>query len=112
MAFIAITGANLTFTGKSGRVYQMAFTKATAVGMVTFTNDGQTFWRAPEDVKITDGFIADAINKADSLDLYANSLYTGNKFMAYTMYASLGVNRVSSGWIRAGTQIALYFNSA
>lgn len=111
MAFVALTAASITMKGKSGRIYELAMTKATAVGFVTFTNDGQTFWRAPEDVMVIDGFIGDTINAGDYMDIYANTLFTGLRILEKKLSTTVTGNRVVSGWIRAGSQIALYHNS-
>lgn len=112
MAFVALTAASVTLRGDSGRIYELALTKATAVGFVTFTNDSQTFWRAPENVTIIDGFVGDSINAGDYLDLYVNSLFTGVKYMEKKMTTTVTGNRITSPKIRAGSQIALYHYSA
>lgn len=112
MAFVALTAASLTFRGDSGRIYELAISKATAVGFCTFSNDSQTFWRAPENVTVIDGYIGDSINSTDYLDLYVNALFTGVRWMEKKMGVTLAGNRIASPKIRAGAQIALYHYSA
>lgn len=114
MAFVALTGATISMRGKSGKPYALPLTKATAVGFCTFTQDGQTFWRAPEDVYVEDGYISDTINAADYLDIYLNSIVMPQmRILEKQLTNTTAVPRImKSGWIRAGTNIALYHYSA
>lgn len=114
MAFVAITASSITLQGRSGKLYTLAFTKATAVGMVTFTQDGQTFYSLPEQCRIVDAYVGDAVNATDYFDVYVNSQVRPNM----RIYSD-GVNNATtvprlttSSWIAAGAQFALYHYSA
>jgi len=114
MAFVALAAAQLTMKGRSGKFYNLPFTKATAVGFASFTQDGQTFWICPEDVFIADGYIGDAVNAADYLDVYLDSQQKVQlRIYEKGVNAATTVPRLApSGWIKAGTQISLYHYSA
>ena len=114
MAFVAITASSVTLQGKSGKLYNLAFTKAAAVGMVTFTQDGQTFFQLPEQCRIIDAYVGDAVNATDYFDIYVNS-----QVRPQLRIYSDGVNNATtvprltpSSWIGAGAQFAVYHYSA
>jgi len=113
MAFVAITSATLTLRGKSGTMYVLPFTKATAVGFVTFTQDAQTFWTVPEDCQIVDCYVGDAVNAADYADVYLNSIQKIQmRIMVAAVHAATTVPHIaSSSWIRGGSQFAMYYYS-
>ena len=114
MAFVPITAATVTLQGRSGAIYQLAFTKATAVGMCTFTQDAQTFYAVPEDCRIVDMYIGDTVNKTDYIDPYVDSVQKiQQRVYVYNAYANTTVPRIPpSSWIRKGSQFAMYFYSA
>lgn len=114
MVFVAITAASLTMLGRSGKTYQVGFTKATAVGYVTFNTDSQTFKILPEDMCIVDGYVADAVNAADYLDIYINGLIKPEaRLNPKGIYAATTLPRTPrSAWMRAGSQFAMYYSSA
>lgn len=114
MAFVALTGATVNMRGASGKPYALPITKAAAVGFCTFTQDGQSFWTAPEDVYIEDAYISDTVNAADYLDVYLNSIVMPQmRILEKQLTNTTAVPRIMrSGMIRAGTKIALYHYSA
>jgi len=114
MAFVALTAASLTFQGRSGKVYNIPFTKATAVGYVSFTQDGQTFWKLPEDCRIVDGYIGDSVNATDYLDIYVDSIQKiQSRIYEDSVNNATTVPRLApSSWIRGGSQLSLYHYSA
>jgi hypothetical protein len=114
MAFVAITAGSVTLQGRSGKIYQLPFTKATAVGMVTFTQDGQTFYRLPEDCRLIDAYIGDAVNATDYLDWYLDGIQKIQmRIYEDAVNNATTVPRVApSSWIRVGTQLSLYHYSA
>jgi len=112
MAFVPLVATSVTFQGDSGKIYELALTQPSAVGMCTFANDSQSFWRAPENVKIIDGWTGDSVNAGDYLQLYVNSIFTGHQYYMKKMTTTVGTNRISSPRIAAGAQIALYHYSA
>ena len=114
MAFVAITAGTLVLQGRSGKMYNLAFTKATAVGLASFTQDGQTFYKLPEDARIVDCYIGDTINKTDYIDCYLDSIIKPQmRIYAYGAYANTTTPRITpSGMIRAGTQFQIYWYSA
>jgi len=114
MAFVPITAATVTLQGRSGKIYSLAFTKATAVGLINFTQDGQTFYKLPEDCRIVDMYIGDTVNKTDYFDVYLDSIIKPQmRIYAYGAYANTTVPRIApSSMIRANTQLSIYFYSA
>jgi len=114
MAFVPITAATLTFLGRSGKTYIIPWTKATAVGFASFTQDGQTFWKAPEDIRLVDAYIGDAVNAADYADFYLDSVQKIQmRLMVNAINDATTVPRTApSPWIKAGTQLSLYYYSA
>ena len=114
MAFVPITAGTVVLRGASGKMYNLAFTKPTAIGMVVFTQDGQTMYRLPEACNIVDLYIGDTINKTDYLDVYCDSIVKPQaRIYAYGAYANTTVPRITpSSMMRAGTQFAMYFYSA
>jgi len=114
MAYVALTAAVLILQGRSGKNYTIPFTKATAVGFCSFTQDGQTFFNLPEDCRIIDSYIGDAVNAADYVDIYLNSLLKMQmRLMLKGIYAATTVPHLApSSWMRAGTQLSLYHYSA
>jgi hypothetical protein len=114
MAFVPITAASLTLQGKSGKVYTLPFTKATAVGMITFTQDGQTFYRLPEDCRLIDAYIGDAVNATDYLDFYLDGIQKiqMRQFVDAINNATTVPRTAPSSWIRGGTQLSCYYYSA
>ncbi len=114
MAFVALTGAQITLRGRSGKFYVLPFTKATAVGFCTFTQDSQNFWSLPEDCVYADAYIGDAVNAADYLDTYLNSeLKIQLRILEKAVNSATTIPRIApTGWIRGGTQLSLYHYSA
>lgn len=113
MAFVPLTAAKITLQGAvSGQRMDLDFTKATAVGMVTFTRDLQTFAQINEDFFIADGYTADAVNAADYLEVYVGGITTGRRISGGILKtAPTGPNRMMVGPIKKG-QLALYWYSA
>lgn len=113
MAFVALAAAVLTFQGRSGQMYQIPVTKATAVGLVTFVQDGTTTWFAPEDVILVDGYIGDSINAGDYLDFYVNNIVRPQLRVMEKVLTSTTTNRKITGqWIRKDAAIGVYHYSA
>ena len=113
MAFVALAAAVLYFKGKSGRTYSIPITKATAVGLVTFTQDGTTTWFAPEDVILYDGYIGDTINAGDYLDFYVNNTVKPQLRILEKLLTNVNAtNRVTGQWIASGAAIGIYHYSA
>jgi hypothetical protein len=114
MAFVAITAASLTLQGRSGKIYTLPWTKATAVGYATFTQDGQTFYRLPEDCRIIDAYVGDSVNAADYLDLYLDGIQKIQMriFVDAVNNATTVPRLPPSSWIRGGTQLSMYYYSA
>lgn len=113
MAFVALTAAVLYFKGKSGRTYSIPFTKASAVGLVTFAQDGTTQWFAPEDVIAYDGYIGDTINAGDYLDFYVNNTVRPQMRIIEKLLTNVNAtNRVTGQWIGSGAAISIYHFSA
>mgnify|MGYP003394539715 CR=1 FL=1 len=113
MAFVALAAAVLTFEGRTGRRYQIPITKATAVGLCTFVQDGTTTWYAPEDIRLIDGFIGDAINAGDYLDFYVNNTVRPQlRIMEKILTSVTAVNKVVGQWIANGAAVSIYHYSA
>lgn len=113
MAFVALAAAVLTFQGRSGRTYQIPITKATAVGLCTFTQDGTTTWYVPEDVILVDGYIGDSINPADYLDFYVNNIVRPQLRVIEKLLTSTTTNRKVTGqYIAKGAALSVYHYSA
>lgn len=113
MAFVALTRCTVTIQGaRSGQRVALDVTKATAVGMVTFTRDSQTFAQINEDFFIADVYTGDAVNAADYLEIYINGMTTSRRIQGGIMKtAPTGANRLMEGAIPKG-QFALYWQSA
>ncbi len=111
MAFVALASTSITFLGRSGAIYELPITQATAVGYSIFP-DANPFIRFGEDVKIVDGFTADSVNAADYLQLWVNSKDTGFRYLLKKMTSTVSAGRITSSWIMAGAQIQLYHQSA
>lgn len=114
MAFVALVATSLTLQGRSGKVYQLAVTKATAVGFCTFTQDGQTFYNLPEDCRVIDAYVGDAVNAADYLDFYLDGIQKIQmRIFEDGVNNATTVPRIApSSWMRAGSQLSLYHYSA
>lgn len=114
MAFVPLVSASLSLIGKSGARYELAFTKATAVGFCLFTQDGQSFWRTPEPVQPIDCYIGDAVNAADYLDFYINSIQKIQQriFEDGVNNATTVPRMAPRSWIPAGAMVSLYHYSA
>ena len=114
MAFVAITAATITFQGKSGATYSVPWTKATAVGYATFTQNGQTYISFPEDVRMIDAYIGDAVNAADYADFYVDGLVKPSmRMMVNAVNDATTIPRTAPGlWIRKGSLVNLYYYSA
>lgn len=104
----------LTLQGKSGRTYVIPVTKATAVGYMTFTQDGQTFWNVPEDCRIIDGYVGDSPNAADYVDIFLNAIQKIQaRIMLKAVSSATTIPRIApSSYIQAGSQLSLYHYSA
>lgn len=113
MAFVALTRCGVTLQGaRSQQRVTLDITKATAVGMVTFTRDSQTFANVNEDFYIADIFTGDAVNAADYLEIYINGMTTGRRIQGGIIkVAPTGQNRLMEGVIPKG-QLAFYWQSA
>jgi len=115
MAFVALANSAITFIGKSGKPYVISFTSTGgAVGMVTFTQDGQKFWKLPEDCRIADAYVDATVNVADYLSVYLDSIIKPHMQInvAQVKAATTVPHLAPSGWIRGGTQFAMYYYSA
>lgn len=114
MAFVALTAAVLTFMGKSGRKYQIPITKASAVGLCTFVQDGTNTWFAPEDIKLVDGYIGDTINAGDYLDFYVNNTVRPQLRVMEKVLTNINATRamLEGQWIGAGAALSIYHYSA
>lgn len=115
MAYVAITAMTLTFRGlKTGKTYVIPITKASAVGYVTFTQDAQTFWFVPEDLRLVDAYLGDSPNAADYLDFYVGGIQKiQERIMLKEVSSATTVPRLAPrSVIRAGSQLALYHYSA
>lgn len=114
MAFVAITAAEFVFQGRSGTVYRVPWTKATAVGFATFTQNGQTFISFTEDVHLVDAYVGDAVNAADYADFYVGGLVKpAMRLFVNAINDATTVPRTAPGpWIRANTMIQVYYYSA
>lgn len=114
MAFVPLTAASLTLLGRSGKMYQVGFTKATAVGYVTFNTDSQTFKILPEDVCIVDAYVAASSNATDYLDIYINGLIKPEaRLNPGGIHAATTLPRTPrSAWMEKGSQFAMYLHSA
>jgi hypothetical protein len=113
MAFVALAAAALTWEGKSGRRYQTPITKATAVGLCTFVQDGTTTWFAPEEIRLIDGFIGDTINAGDYLDFYVNNTVRPQlRVMEKILTSVTAINKIVSQWISSGAAVSVYHYSA
>ncbi len=113
MVFVALTACIITIQGaKSGTRLALSITKATAVGMVTFTRDSQTFVMINEPFYIADVYTGDTVNVADYLEIYSKGITTGRRIPGGIMKtAPTGQNRIMEGPIPAG-QTAFYWQSA
>lgn len=113
MAFVPLTNAYVTLQGrKSGRRITLSFTKATAVGMVTFSRDSQTFAMINEDFYIVDAYTGDTVNAADYLEAYINGMPTTRRISGGIFkVAPTGPNRLMEGPVPKG-QLAFYWYSA
>jgi len=113
MAFVALTRCTITLQGaQSGRRLALDVTKATAVGMVSFSRDSQTFANLKEDFYIADVYTGDSVNATDYLEVYVNGQTTSRRIQGGIIKtAPTGANRIMEGPISAG-QFALYWYSA
>jgi len=112
MVFVALTACSVTIQGISGRRLAMSITKASAVGMVTFVRDSQTFAIVNEPFYIADVFTGDAVNAADYLEVFIGGQTTSRRIYGGIMkVAPTGQNRIMEGVIPKG-QFALYWSSA
>lgn len=113
MAFVALTNAYVTIVGaKSGRRENISITKASAVGMVTFSKNSQTFLPVNEDFYIADAYTGDSVNNADYLELYSNNMPTTRRIPGGIFKtAPTGANRIMDGPVLAGP-IQFYWYSA
>jgi hypothetical protein len=112
MAFVALTSCMVTIQGKSGARVNLSITKATAVGMVTFTRDSMQFAKINEDFYIADVYTGDAVNVADYLEVFINGQTTSRRLSGGIIHtAPTAPNRIMEGLIPAG-QFALYWYSA
>jgi hypothetical protein len=114
MAFVALVATSLTLQGRSGKVYQLPITRATSSGFCTFTQDGQTFYNLPEDCRVIDAYVGDAVNAADYLDFYIDGIQKIQmRIFEDAVNNSTTVPRTApSAWMRAGSQLSLYHYSA
>jgi len=97
---------------KSGQRIAIDITKATAVGMATFTRDTQTFIQLNEDFYIADVYTGDAVNVSDYLEVYSKGISTGRRIQGGIMKTPpTSPNRIMEGPIPAG-QTSLYWYSA
>jgi hypothetical protein len=113
MAFVPLTSCTVTLQGaQSGQRINLSITKATAVGMVTFSRDTMTFAKVNEAFFIADVYTGDAVNVADYLEIYINGQTTSRRILGGIMKtAPTGANRMMEGVIPAG-QLSLYWQSA
>lgn len=113
MVFVALTACTVVIVGaRSGARLGLAITKASAVGMVTFTRDTQTFANINEPFYISDVYTGDTVNATDYLEIYSKGLTTGRRIMGGIMKtAPTGKDRLMEGPISAG-QTAFYWYSA
>lgn len=114
MAFVAITAASLTFKGRSGTYYNVPWTKATAVGYATFTQNGDTNITFPEDVMMVDAYVGDAVNAADYADFYIDGVVKPQmRLLVNAINDATTIPRTAPGpWIRAKSTVRLYYYSA
>lgn len=114
MAFVPITAASLAFKGRSGTIYQVPWTKATAVGYATFTQNGDTNITFPEDVMLVDAYVGDSVNATDYIDFYVDGLIKPQmRVWVDGVNNATTVPRCAPGpWIRAKSVIRVYFYSA
>lgn len=113
MAFVALTNCNITIEGiHSKERVSLDVTKATAVGMVTFSRDSQTFAIVKEPFRIVDVYTGDTVNNADYLEVYCGGQTTSRRIRGGIMKtAPTGANRLMEGVFPKG-QVSFYWYSA